>query len=197
MGVWCRCIATKGIHYIPSTMDMPIYGVAGVSGDSFLNDLDRTDLAGASVNVIQNIVGVGVILRNWFSCSTATEYKYMNGLIMRDFIKVSAQTSLADSENAPNAYNRIAEDKTAILFFLYRLWAKGSTGTVPEGETFGQGLNTDGSLTKADQHFEVQADLVNNPQTSLNNGERNLDVWFTYPAPAGSIRIGVGVMLRS
>jgi len=33
--------------------------------------------------------------------------------------------------------------------------------------------------------------------SSLNAGNRNYDIFFTYPAPAGSIKIGVGIMLRS
>ena len=45
--------------------------------------------------------------------------------------------------------------------------------------------------------FEVVADSSNNPQNKLNIGERNVWVWFTFPTPAGSIEIGVGILLRS
>jgi len=72
----------------------------------------------------------------------------------------------------------------------------GSTGFVPEGETFGQFEKEDGSATKFSDHCQIQADIINNPQANINEGERNLDSWFTYPTPAGSIRIGVGFMLR-
>jgi hypothetical protein len=197
MGLWCRSIGLKGIHYIPCTQDMPLYGVMGISGDQFLDDGDRTDLAQAGVNCIQEITGLGIVLRNMFTGSTATEFMFANGLMMRDYIKVSAVTSLALSENTPNSLNRVKEDKSAILTFLYRLWNVGSTGGTPLGEFFGQQMDDEGNPTKADEHFEVQADLVNNPLSSLALGERNLDVWFTYPAPAGSIRIGVGIMLKS
>ena len=73
---------------------------------------------------------------------------------------------------------------------------KGSNGNVPEGETFGQQENTDGSLTQPEEHFEVIADAVNNPQSAINLGERTINVWFTYPTPAGSIEIQVGILLR-
>ena len=196
MGLWCRSIGTKGIHWIPATQDMPIYGVTGISGDQFLNDQDRTDLAMAGINCIQQLPGAGVVLRNMFSCSTDPAFMFMNGLMMRDYIKVSAVDSLAASENEPNSIGRIKEDKMAILNFLYKMWDAGSTGNVPKGETFGQTFQADGvTPTTVDMHVEVQADLVNNPLTAIQAGQRNLDVWFTYPSPAGSIKIGVGIKL--
>jgi hypothetical protein len=85
----------------------------------------------------------------------------------------------------------------AILTFMLSLWRKGSTGTVPEGETFGRSVNEDGTLTTWEDHIIIQADAVNNPQSSIDAGERNIDVWFSYPAPATSIQIGVGILLRS
>lgn len=197
MGLWCRSISNKGIHFIPATKDQPLFGVAGVVGDQFLDDQDRTDLAEAGINCIQELPGYGVVLRNFFTCSTAQEFMFANGILMRDFIKVSAVDSLQTSENTPNTFNRVKEDKVAILSFLYKLWNRGSTGGVAEGETFGQSFDDAGNPTKPEDHFEVVADLVNNPQSSLNAGNRNLDVYFSYPAPAGSIRIGVGILLRS
>jgi hypothetical protein len=67
---------------------------------------------------------------------------------------------------------------------------------VPPGETFGQGINDDGTPTKWSDHLIVQADAINNPQSKINLGERNVDTWFTYPTPAGSIEIGCGILLR-
>jgi hypothetical protein len=79
---------------------------------------------------------------------------------------------------------------------LYRLWFVGSTGNVPTGETFGQQQNDDGTLTDFSDHVQVIADAINNPLSSINLGERNIDVYFTYPAPAGSIEINVGILIR-
>jgi len=197
MADWMRSIGLDGIHYIPARKERPLFGAVGIVGDQFLNDQDRTDLSNAGVNVIQFSAGSGFVIRNFFTLSTAEEFQFANGLLMRDFIKVSAVDSLQTSENKPNNFKRITADRMAILNFLHRLWRSGSTGTVPEGETFGQSFGTDGAPTQPADHFEVQADEINNPQTSINNGERNLDVWFTFPAPAGSIRIGVGILLRS
>jgi hypothetical protein len=196
MGLWIRSIGTKGIHYIPAVMDLPIYGVEDVVGDQILSEIDRTDLCSAGVNVIQNLSGRGIVLRSWYTPSTTKEFMFGNGIMMRDFIKVSTVDSLTDTQNEPNTMVRIKESKMAVLQFLYNLWAVGSTGSVPEGETFGQSINTDGSYTKAEDHFQVQADTINNPQASIDAGERNIDVWFSYPAPASSIKIGVGILLR-
>ena len=196
MGYWIRVIGLLGVHYAPCQKAQAIFGAADVVGDQILLDTDRTDVANAGVNVIQNIQGIGIIPRNAFTPSTTLEFQFANGILMREYIKVSAVASLQLSENEPNSIGRIRADKMALLQFLYRLWNIGSTGSVPVGETFGQTLNTDGSDTKPEDHFEVKADLVNNPLDRIQLGERNLDTYFTFPAPAGSIKIGVGILLR-
>lgn len=195
IGLMMRVIGQRGIHYIPALKDAPIYGVIDVYGDQFPADVDRTDLSDYGVNCIQNLAGYGIIARNAFTSSTTLEFSFLNGLMMRDYIKVSAVDSLQASENTPNSLGRIKEDKMAVLSFLYRLWDVGSTGSVPTGETFGQLENVDGTFTTPTEHFEVRADIVNNPKSAVQAGERNIDVYFTYPAPAGSIRIGVGILL--
>jgi hypothetical protein len=197
MGCWIRTIAMLGIHYIPCTKDTPIYGANDIVRTTAYSDTDRTDLAQNGINVIDFLSGYGLIIRNLFTPSTATEFMFANGILMREYIKISAVDSLQTSENTPNSFERILEDKMAILNFLLSLWFKGSTGNVPPGETFGQGINDDGTPTKWSDHLIVQADAINNPQSQINLGYRNIDTWFTYPAPAGSIEIGVGILLRS
>ena len=120
-----------------------------------------------------------------------------NGIMMREWHKVSFVDSLFTTQNEPNNFARIKESKMAMLQFFYRNWSVGSTGNVPTGETYGQSINADGTPTKADDHFQVQADLINNPQSTIDAGNRNLDSWFSFPAGAASIKIGVGLLLRS
>ena len=195
MGAWIRTIGTLGIHYIP-VKQTSIFGAVGVYGTQFTSDQDRTTLATAGMNCIEFLQGYGYVIRNLFTGSTTTEFKFANGILMGDFIKVSGVDSLNSSENTPNAFNRILENKMAMITFLRRLWDQGSTGSVPKGETFGIGINTDGSPTRFEDHVEVIADIVNNPNDKVALGERNIDVYYTYPAPAGSIRVRVGIMLR-
>lgn len=197
MGSWVRAVGIYGVHFVPAIKQNPMFGVVGVTGAELLDDADRTDVAEAGINMIQDLDGIGVTIRNFFTPSTDLAFQFANGILMRDFIKVSAVDSLSLSENTPNSINRIREDKMAILQFLYRLWANGSTGNVAEGESFGRTQDVDGSESVPETHFEVKADLVNNPQSSINAGQRNLDVFFTYPSPAGSIKIGVGILLLS
>lgn len=197
MGAWIRTIETLGIHYVPAVLSVPLRGITGIRGDTFKNAVDRTDIAEAGVNVIQDITGSGIIIKNFFTPSTTTEFQFANGILMREFIKVSAVDSLQSSENTPNSLNRIKEDKMAILFFMRRLWDRGNTGNVPIGETFGQSEDVAGTPTDFDDHVEVIADLTNNPQSRIDLGERNIDIYFTYPTPAGSIKIGVGILLRT
>jgi phage tail sheath protein FI len=196
MGAWINTIGTLGVHFIPATNATILNGIIGVVGDQFLDDNDRTAIAKAGVNLIQEKTGTGTKIANLFTVSTDTAYLFGNGILMRNFIKVSAQDSLSVSENTPNSFNRINADKMALLGFLYGLWYKGSTGTVPEGETFGQGQDTNGAVTVATDHFQVNSDISVNPQSKIDIGERTHQIYFTYPAPAGSIEIGVGILLR-
>jgi len=196
MGLWIRSIGTLGIHYIPAVVQLPVFGITGIVGVDFPNETDRTDLCNAGINVTQNLKGSGYTVRSFYTPSTTQEFKFANGILMREFIKVSVKDSLADTINEPNNFDRIKVSRDAVLAFFLLLWSRGSTGYVPEGETFGQSLNTDGSATKFEDHVQVQADLFNNPQANINAGERNIDSWFTYPAPAASIKIGVGLILR-
>lgn len=196
MGLWIRTIGTLGIHYVPATGETPIFGVEGVVGDQFLDDRDRTDIAESGINVIQQRTGIGILLANCRTPSTDTAFAFGNGLLMRNFIKVSAVDSLRTTENTPNSINRLRGSKMAILTFLYGLWASGSTGDVAEGETFGQTEEADGSLSTPEDAFQVSLDPIKNSKTNLQLGRRDIDVYFTYPAPAESIVIGVGILLR-
>lgn len=198
MGNWIRSIEQNGIHYVPAISQNPIFGVAGVVGYTAKDDNDRTDIAEAGVNVIQDITGTGIVLKNLYTPSTLLEFQFGNALLMRNFIKVSAVDSLSGTENEPNTFERIQNSRKSILRFMLGLWDRGSTGNVPTGETFGQSFVGDdpNAKTTFEDHIQVQADLRNNPQNKINAGERNIDVWFSASPPAGSIRIRAGILLR-
>jgi hypothetical protein len=198
MGCILRTIGLKGIHYIPQK-DTPLFGVEGLANSniSTISDTDRTDLANAGVNVIQFVSGYGYIIRNLRTPSTAREFKWLNSMVMRDYIKVSVINSLQPSENEPNSFDNIKDGKDAINNFGYDLWKRGSTGNVKLGETFAQTQNSDGSLTQFTDHYQVIGDITNNPQSSIEAGQRNYSVYFTFPAPTESILISVGIWLRS
>jgi hypothetical protein len=195
MGLWIRSMGTNGIHWVPAVASMPYFGVTDVVGE-ISGDLDRTDIAQAGVNIIRNVRGTGIILKSFYTPSITKEFQFGNGIMMREYIKVSIIDSLELSLNEPNNYARIQASRSAVILFFNNLWRRGSTGNAPEGETFGQTFDPETSKsTKESDHYEVQADFINNPQSSIENGERNIDSWFTYPSPAGSIKIGVGLML--
>ena len=193
MGAWCRTINQKGIHVVPAVKDISLFGVNSVVGTVLTGKDDRTELAEAGINIIENVKGYGIIIRNFFTCSTTEEFKNGNGLIQRDFIKVSCTDSLQNTENEPNTFARIKVGKDAITKFLYTLFLRGTTGTVALGETFGQYIDEDGNAETFDDLVEIKADSENNPKDRIQAGERNYYIWFSYPAPAGSIRIGVGI----
>lgn len=195
MGAWVRTIDTLGVHYVPAVNNILLLGALGVVGDQFPNNRDRTDIAEAGVNLIQERVGVGIKLANARTPSTDVAYAFGNGIVMRNFIKISSVDSLQSSENTPNSLNRVQADANAIQTFLYNLWFRGSTGDVPEGESFGQTQEADGPSVATD-HFTVSIDPIKNSRANLQAGQRTIDVYFTFPAPAESIVIGVGILLR-
>ncbi len=198
MGAWIRSIELNGIHVVPSVFNIPLLGLSGVIGDQLKLDSDRTEVVEAGVNVIQDIQGRGIYIRNFFTPSTDTAFKFGNALVMRNFFKVSIVNSLSSTENEPNSFERIQRGRNAILSFALGLWRNGSNGRVTEGETFGQSSSADDPTqpTVFEDHFEVKADLENNPQDKINIGERNYDIYFSFPAPAVSIKIRVGILLR-
>lgn len=197
MGEWIASIATYGIHSSPARRVLSIKGASEVYGYQALDDDDRTDLADAGVNVLQLISGRGIVLRNLFTSSTAPEFRNATAVIQRNFYKVSIVDSLQESENTPNDIGHVREDRMAVIQFMHRQWKYGSTGSVKEGETFGQYENEDGTTSTEDDAYEVIADASNNSVVTLQAGERNIDMWFMSPTPAGSIRVGVGLLYKT
>lgn len=196
MGAWIQVIESKGIHVIPAIKEITLRGITGIVGTTFPDDTDRTDLAEAGINCIEFLTGYGYVIRNFRTPSTSLEFKYANGLLMRSYFQVSSVNSLQGEENKPNSLTAIVQNRNAIEMFFRRTWDRGNTGNVSKGETFGQGLNEDGSPTVFEDHVQLQADAVNNPQSDINSGIRRIDGWFSYPAPAETIIIGIGILLR-
>lgn len=197
MGMWIYSISQNGVHSTPARKNCSLSGVNSVIGYTADKDQDRTDLAEAGVNVIQKVVGKGFLLRNAFTPSTAKEFRYANAVLQRNYIKVSCVDSLQDSENTPNTIAYVREDRMAVLQFMNKLWRNGSNGSTREGEFFGQYEKDDGSMSTIEDAFEVIADATNNSVATLQAGERNVDIWFMFPAPAGSIKIGVGLIYKT
>jgi hypothetical protein len=196
MGQWIRAIGLYGIHCIPARKNLELAGASEAAGYPAASDFDRTDLADAGVNVIQNMPGRGLVVRNFFTPSTAPEFRFANAVIMRNFIKVSMVDALQESENTPNTIANVREDRMKGCQFMHKLWLRGSAGNAPEGETFGQYEKDDGNVSSEEDAYEIIADASNNSVSQLQAGERNMDIWFMFPAPAGSIKVGVGLMYK-
>ena len=107
MGAWVRTIGQLGVHYIPCVDAITLSGIRAVENSNLgiLGDQDRTDLAQYGINIIQFVSGSGFRIRNFFTPSITTAYLFANGLLMRNFIKVSSQDALASSENYPNSFS--------------------------------------------------------------------------------------------
>jgi hypothetical protein len=194
-GAWIYTVQNFGIHEVPAFDLITLKGITGVVNDVEYSDTERTELADAGMNVITKKEGVGVQIRNFFTASTATEYRHGNSLIMLKYVRESVKESVRGEENRPNVLGRIASTNTAIFRFMYNLWSVGSTGRVPLGETFGQFFNDDNTPSVFDQHVEIIADASNNPKDQLLLGDRNYEIGFSVPTPNGSIFIYAGLVV--
>jgi hypothetical protein len=201
MGAWVRTIRERGIHEIPAIDGINITGVTGVVAPKVFTNGERTEIANAGVNIIQNIEGVGIRIRNFFTPSTlsqegVTTWGWANGVIEGNFIRESVKESLAPSENQPNVFRNVVAGRTKIVTFMMTLARSGSNGNVPEGVTFGQLFDEEtGDAEPLEETFEVIADPSNNANVDLRAGNRDYDIYFKYPTPTGSIRVGIGVII--
>jgi hypothetical protein len=199
MGAWIRSITTKGIHWIPATDDMAIFGIIGLVNTNLgaiSSKQQITDLMNAGINIIQYTAGKGYVLKTFNTPCTSLDYAFANAGLMKSYIKVSVIDSSQSNVNEPNTFERIKSWRDGIYNFLFNLYRRGSTGSVPTGETFGQGYKVDGiTPQEADDTYQVIADAVNNPNSSVVAGNRIAQIWFQRPAPTGSITVAVGISI--
>ena len=72
---------------------------------------------------------------NLFTLSTNIAYLFANGILMRNFFKVTFQDSLASEENTPNSANRIVANRMAILNYMYQIYVD-LDATLPHNFSF-------------------------------------------------------------
>jgi len=118
-GAWVRTIQNLGIHEIPASDRTILNGVSGVVGEFYLDNNDRTDIAAAGINLIQNIQGKGIKIANLFTVSTGKVEKNANGILMRNYVKASAKAALESEENTPNTLARIEANGRAVFVFMF------------------------------------------------------------------------------
>lgn len=197
-GAWIWTALTGlGIHQIAAGDDVTLFGFAATpdaTEDTF-TEQERTEILETGVNLIQFIPGVGLSARSGRTPSTNVGALFANYLLMQNFIKVSAVESLHRTESRPNRITALQEYGRAIGDFGRKLY-EGSFPFGIDGEgAFGEFFLEDGSLSKFEDVFIVQADQFNNPNSSITNGEGNIFVRFFPPAPLESLGIGVGVLI--
>lgn len=194
MGAWVRAIRVLGIHEVPAVPQIVLRGLSGVVENQKFSDDDRTDLAEAGINIIQQTSG-GIRIRNWFTPSNLPEFAHGNAQVMRNLIRESIKEAITPNENEPNVFSNVKSMKDSMQAFMFNLHRQGSNQRVPEGETFGQLFDeATGEAQAVEELFEVIVDPSNNPNAQLKLGNRNGDILFQRPTPTGSIIIAVGLI---
>lgn len=197
-GAWIyTALSSLGIHQIAAGDDVTLAGFEATpdaTTDTF-TEQERTEILDCGINLIQFIPGVGLSARSGRTPSTNTGALFANYLLMQNFIKVSAVESLHRTESRPNRITAIQEYGRAIKDFGRKLYEGSYPFGIDSSGAFGQFFLPDGSVSKFDDVFIVQADQFNNNNASINNGEANIFVRFFPPAPLESLGIGVGVLI--
>lgn len=205
IGAWIREFYTKGFHNVPAGEKSPLLGFVDTpdatedtftdGGSGVPGTDDVTLLAAAGVNVVRNIPGKGLVVSGFRTPTTTAPTRFGNSLIMGNFIAASVVESLGQYSNTANKYRRLGVYKQLVLNFGNKLF-EGSYpfGIDPEG-AFGDFVKADGTLSKFEDVFTVQADQFNNPSSGIQNGDANLFVYF-YPTPIlESMAVGVGRLI--
>lgn len=197
MGYTLSRIANEGYQRVPAGPQVSIQGVENTTGGKakqILSDLERTELADLGVNVIQFITGSGFVLRNARTISSDLAYRWFNQNFMRIVYKKTFEDSLKGFENRENG-TALLDD---INFLIGRFLEADYEGSARTGgkSAFLQVTKADGSASTFADVVQIIADESNNTVQDVLQGRVNVDIYFTPPPPAESIRIGVGISLN-
>lgn len=195
-GYWFQTIYDRGFHKNPGGLTKSIAGVRDIVMDDqtekdIMNDQKRTELADLGVNVFQYQKGRGFVRRTSRMFSSRKEFRYAASMFMKCIIKESVKLSVEEAEMEALGWEWLTEVKAAVRSYMMGLYQR-STNNGNESAFF-IGFSGEGSPTSFNDVVTIVADDSNNTNSSLLDGEANIDVGFIPPAPAESIFIGVGI----
>jgi hypothetical protein len=196
-GAWIRAIQTLGFHRVPAGDDVPLVGFVETptSTEDKMTEDERTEILEAGLNLVQFVEGRGVIVRSFRTPSTDITALFGHYLLMQNFIKISTVESLYREENRPNRLSAIKENGEVIRDFGRKLYEGSYPFGIDINGAFGDFIKDDGTESRFDDVFTVQADEFNNTSGGIAVGESNIFVRFYPPSLNESMAIGVGVLI--
>lgn len=194
LGKWIQIIYSGYVHRAVAEtrfiLDGYVDGPAPVAEDPFSaknpagwTDEIRTALYNAGVNIVQNVPGFGVILRNFRTPSDDVRVRDAHIHAINQLIKFTSEFNFQTSENVPNQWpylqkvaGRIGEEIMKPLF-------EGNFPPYCVDRDTGAFRKTKSDNTPAEWFdvAQVQADEFNNPQSQFDQGDANLaPTWVPY-----------------
>jgi uncharacterized protein len=174
VGLYSATDASRGVFKAPAGLQARLAGA--VSVPVLTNaELDSLNAAAAPVNAIKFVSGSGIVVMGSKTLKPGYIDKYVP--VRRTLIYLrKALTDLTEfaifEPNDPALWRRL--DST-VSSFLTQFWAQGGlAGTAPSNAFF------------------VKVDSTNNPQTSIDNGEVNIEVGVALQRPAEFVIIKIG-----
>lgn len=174
VGIYAATDASRGVFKAPAGLQTRIAGAVSVPSLSN-SDLDSLNTAAAPVNAIRYISGSGIVIMGSRTLKPGYVDKYVP--VRRSLIYL--EKSLSDLTRfaifEPNDERLWRQITATVSSFLTSYWSQGGLrGGTPQVAYF------------------VKCDSVNNPQTSIDNGEVHIEVGVALQRPAEFVVIKIG-----
>lgn len=173
-GLYASTDASRGVFKAPAGLNARIAGSTGVNRLSN-TDLDNLNSASAAVNAIRSIPGAGIVVMGAKTLKPGYADKYVP--VRRTLIYLSK--SLTDLTKfaifEPNDSRLWRQITNTCSSFLTEFWGQGGlAGSSPSTAFF------------------VKCDSTTNTQTSIDNGEVNIEIGVALQRPAEFVIIKIG-----
>ncbi|WP_017853872.1 hypothetical protein [Leptospira interrogans] len=183
LGNWIKVIYSGCIHRAPAEKRFTMSGyVSGpiVRQEDSWDDTIRTELYVSGINIVNNVSGYGIVLRNFRT--PAEDALVRDGHIhaINQLIKFTCEQNLQKTENTPNQFKLLQRDALRIEHEVLKPLYEGNYSPYCVDEETGAFRNTDenGNPLKWNDVVGARADRFNNPPTQFDQGDA--DIWVEW-----------------
>lgn len=194
LGKWVQIMYSGFVHRGVSETRFPLSGYVdgptpspedpvSVSNPQGWTDTIRTQLYDAGVNIVQNVQGFGVILRNFRTPSDDVRVRDAHIHAINQLIKFTAEFNFQTAESVPNQFTFLAKIAKRIGLEVLKPLFEGNFPPFCVDRDTGAFRNTkdDGTTAQWFDVSNVEADVFNNPPVSFTQGDSNITVtWIPY-----------------
>lgn len=196
IGAWIRTIYTLGFQWAATGRHVPFLGFASSENehpDDLYTDLDLTEMKDAGINIVQRVAGAGLVCQSARAMSTDVKSQYEHYLLLINFWKVSARDSAVTEIGKPLTLEDVIALAGSVTSFALKTDEAGFPFDVQKNREFFATRDEAGNVLTFEEKFFARADASNNPQSSINAGNGNIDIKFRPPGITESLFFTVGL----